>query len=104
MERLYLAQQTNETLFISDDRDDLQEKGRLFIKEDYHGEVKTIITEILSYSQIPQDWRNDIFIYGTDENITAATALESIQQSLQLIQDPEYNTYLMLHERFKNIK
>jgi hypothetical protein len=98
MKKLYLANRNHSVMFLSngDEKELVMNDANHWMNEqDSYHTPKVELIEIKVPDQIPEEWR-DGFIWGTNEEMTAAEFLQSINAS-----NEEYQEYLRLKAKYE---
>ena len=99
MKKLYLATRDHSVMFLSNlrRRSGIMEEAHNWMDEQDSCHTPQIeLTEIKVLSQIPDDWKGNVFLWGTDDEITAEEFLKAVKAN-----DSEFREYLRLKAKYE---
>lgn len=103
--KLYWARVLHEVVFVSEESpnsSNLKSEAESFLEEQDASFIPPmVVTEITSKEEIPDDWKGDALIWGTQE---LETDEMTANQFFDEYGDAEYQEYLRLKSKFEKKK
>jgi len=102
MKTLYYVTKKVSVMVVSDKKGfSFEHEVDLYLQTEARNRVPNRITiaEITSVAEIPEDWRGDVTIYGTETEMSATDYLKIVAKE----KDPDYKEYVRLVKKFDGI-